>query len=173
MKPESHAQIEELIAQYGQLIRMIVRRVAGDRAGLLADDIEQRVIVGLWRQLDREQTIHRPASYIYRMAIREAVRSVREQVRYERHEARDIAESRDGGGDPDLTLEGREHAALIEASLAQLQPDRERAVRAHLAGFTVSEVMQMYGWPYQTARNLIARGLADLRKALRRQGLHE
>ena len=44
-------------------------------------------------------------------------------------------------------------------------------MRAHLAGFDVQEIIGMYGWPYQKARNLIARGMADLRAALRRRGI--
>jgi RNA polymerase sigma-70 factor (ECF subfamily) len=173
MEPESHAQLEDLIAQYGRLIRTIVRKVTRSRTDLLAEDVEQRVVLGLWRQLDREQTIHRPASYIYRMAVREAVRAVREQMRYEIHETSQVADEPDSAPGPDRGLEAREQAAVIERCLRELQPDRERAVRAHLAGFSVAEIMDLHGWPYQTARNLVARGLADLRAALRRHGLHE
>jgi DNA-directed RNA polymerase specialized sigma24 family protein len=50
-------------------------------------------------------------------------------------------------------------------------PDRARAVKAHLAGFSVEEIMALCGWPYQRARNLIARGMADLRLALRERGM--
>jgi hypothetical protein len=32
--------------------------------------------------------------------------------------------------------------------------------------------MEMYGWSYQKARNLVARGMADLREALARRGIH-
>ena len=46
-------------------------------------------------------------------------------------------------------------------------------MRAHLMGFEVVEAMRMYGWPYQKARNLIARGIADLRASLRDKGLHD
>jgi len=31
--------------------------------------------------------------------------------------------------------------------------------------------MRMYGWPYQRARNLIARGMGDLRGALGARGI--
>jgi RNA polymerase sigma factor (sigma-70 family) len=171
-KPESHAQLEALIAQYGRLIRTIVCKVAGTRADLLADDIEQKVIVNLWRQLDREQTIQRPASYIYRMSVREAVRAVREHLKLEFHEASDMPAHLDSAAAPAQGFDTSDRAA-IEHALRSLQPDRERAVRAHLAGFTVTELMHLYGWSYHTARNLIARGFADLRACLRRQGLHD
>jgi len=55
--------------------------------------------------------------------------------------------------------------------LAGLAPERADAVRAHLAGFAVEEIMQMHGWPYQKARNLISRGLGELRAGLHKEGL--
>ncbi|HET9317017.1 MAG TPA: hypothetical protein VFQ51_15605, partial [Vicinamibacteria bacterium] len=45
-------------------------------------------------------------------------------------------------------------------------PERQAAVRAHLEGFQFQEVMLMHGWSYQKARNLVARGMADLRAGL-------
>lgn len=42
---------------------------------------------------------------------------------------------------------------------------------AHLAGFSAEEIMAMHGWPYQKARNLIARGMAELREKLRAEGV--
>ena len=40
-------------------------------------------------------------------------------------------------------------------------------------GFDVREIMTMYGWSYQMARNLIARGMGELRRSLRAKGIHE
>ena len=51
--------------------------------------------------------------------------------------------------------------------------DRAKAVRLHLAGHAVDEIMQVHGWTYQKARNLIARGMSDLRDALRKGGYAE
>ena len=69
-----------------------------------------------------------------------------------------------------LTDARRVQDAIAEA-LAAMAPDRARAVRGHLAGFSVEELMKLYGWTYQRARNLIARGMADLRSELRQRGL--
>ena len=60
-------------------------------------------------------------------------------------------------------------AALTALEL--LAPDRARAVRGHLAGLDAHELMQLYGWSYQRTRNLVARGMADLRDALRARGV--
>jgi DNA-directed RNA polymerase specialized sigma24 family protein len=75
------------------------------------------------------------------------------------------------GTTPDDDMRRREQREALRASLEALAPDRARAVKAHLAGFSVEEIMALCGWPYQRARNLIARGMADLRGALRERGM--
>jgi RNA polymerase sigma factor (sigma-70 family) len=165
---DSDRQLEGLIEQYGGLIRRVIARVAGPRLAGQHDDIGQQVLVNLWRQLEREQTIEHPASYIYRAAVREAVRAIK-RVTAESLVALDddaSPEPADAAPTPEQVLAGRQRGDAIVKAMQGLSPDRRTAVRAHLAGFSVTEVMDMHGWPYQKARNLIARGIADLRAAL-------
>jgi DNA-directed RNA polymerase specialized sigma24 family protein len=44
-------------------------------------------------------------------------------------------------------------------------------VRAHLGGWSVQEIMDLTGWSYQKTRNLVARGMTDLRAALVARGV--
>jgi RNA polymerase sigma factor (sigma-70 family) len=168
------SRLEELVRRYGRLIASAVARVGGQRTQAYRDDIEQHVLIGLWKHLRHEQDIERPSSYIYKVAVRETLRAL------EREEARRTAPlTGDGpelaappGQDPFTAATSRERLDQVEACLLALAPDRQRAVRAHLAGFEVAEIMGMYGWPYQKARNLIARGMAELRTSLRTRGFH-
>jgi RNA polymerase sigma factor (sigma-70 family) len=170
-QPEVHARFEDLVRRYGRLISSVVGRVGGRAAGSIREDIEQRVLMALWKQVEREQIIDHPSSYIYRAAVRETVRVLREEEPPGSEPVENHPDAVTGASNPHQTLEAREQAAQIEAGLLGLQPERACAVRAHLAGFEVAEIMKMYGWPYQKARNLISRGMADLRTALREQGL--
>ena len=133
----SDAQLEALVRQYGRLISSVVRRITGRPGDLVGDDIEQKVLVSLWRQIEREQTIDHPASYIYRIAVREAIRVMRQETSRGRRVVTDgEAEAQpDSGPDPSESVTRREQREHIESSLAELLPERERAVRAHLAGF--------------------------------------
>jgi RNA polymerase sigma factor (sigma-70 family) len=172
-QPDDQGRLEALVRQYGRLITSVVRRITGRAGDLVADDVQQRVLVSLWKQVRNEQKIDHPSSYIYRIAVREAMRMMRQETsRGRRLVAEEEAEARpDGKPDAADTVARREQREHIESSLAELRPERERAVRAHLAGFGVQEIMDMYGWPYERARNLIARGMQDLRLALRRRGV--
>jgi len=170
---DAHARFEDLVRRYGRLIASVVGRVGGARTSLIKEDIQQQVLIGLWRQVEREQTIEYPASYVYRAAVRETVRAIRREAAREAQPIGDddvpIAER---SADPYEAVAAREQAVHVEEGLASLAPDRARAVRGHLLGLEVAEIMRMYGWPYQKTRNLIARGMADLRRSLLGKGLH-
>jgi RNA polymerase sigma-70 factor (ECF subfamily) len=175
--PGAHARFAVLMHDYDRLIRGIVGRV-GRRLGLTRDnfltreDIEQEVRLDLWKQVARGQQIDFPASYIYRATLRETLRMVRRNV------SRDMV-SVDAPGtadklvdvvDPFHALAAKEQFREIILAVRCLAPDRQSAVRAHLTGFGFHEIMGLYGWSYQRTRNLISRGMADLRKSLNENG---
>jgi RNA polymerase sigma factor (sigma-70 family) len=167
----AHSRFEELVRQYGRLIASVVARVGGARTSLIREDIQQQVLIGLWKQVEREQTISHPASYVYRAAVRETVRALRREAARET-EPIGAEDAPERSADPYQAVVAREQASRVEEGLAALAPDRARAVRGHLLGLEVAEIMRMYGWPYQKTRNLIARGMADLRRSLLGKGLH-
>ncbi len=168
------ARFEALVRDYGRLIRHAIRRAARTDAPRLADDIEQTVLVSLWQQVAREQAIDHPASYVYRAAVRETVRAIRrDRAQSARAEpaGEEVERVMTTGTTPEDDVRRREQRDALRASLETLAPDRARAVKAHLSGFSVEEIMALCGWPYQRARNLVARGMADLRAALRERGI--
>ena len=159
-------QLEALVRRYGVLIRSAVAKALGRRDEAIGDDVMQQVSEALWKQLRRGQVIEQPSAYLYRCAVRETVRIVQREI--DRGEvALDAADAVAAAARPDALLEARELEQATDALLDQLAPDRATAVRAHIAGFSVDEIMAMQGWSYQKARNLIARGIADLRLRLR------
>lgn len=168
------SRLEALVRQYAGLIVGVAARVGGALSESHREDIRQNVLIALWKRLEDERAIERPSSYIFKAAVRETVRVVRRElerrrrsVELEEFDAPAAEQER-----PDRRFEGEESGAILRACLAELQPDRRRAVQAHLAGFEVGEIMSGYGWSYQKARNLVARGMSDLRLALRRRGIH-
>jgi RNA polymerase sigma factor (sigma-70 family) len=167
--PETTQSLDSLVTKYSRLIRSAVGRVAGPLSPSIADDIEQNVLIALWKAMPGEQIPRHPSSYLYRAAVRETVRALKD-----RREPREVeigADRPDPNPAPDRLLESRELGLAIRTVLSDLSPERRRAVQAHLMGYDVKEIMAMQGWPYNKARNLIARGMADLRRGLRRRGV--
>lgn len=173
-QPGPDDRLESIVRRYSRLIRRAAERVGRHAGRELADDVEQRVYLNLWKQVRREQAIAYPVSYIYRCAVRETLRLLREgregPAAAEAVGA-DAVDPPDPGRNPEEAVLAGERAAHVEAALAVLARDRQTAVRAHLAGFSVEDVMDTYGWSYQKARNLVARGMKDLREALRARGI--
>lgn len=168
------SHFDELVGSYGKLITRVIARVGGRVDASSRDDIEQKVLISLWKQLSGEQRVSHPSSYIYKAAVRETVRALRQQDRQDQPAAHEeeMVQVADARPDSHQQLASKEQAAQLEAALSALTPDRARAVRAHLLGWEVEEIMTLQGWPYQKARNLIARGMADLRQHLMEAGIH-
>jgi RNA polymerase sigma factor (sigma-70 family) len=176
LHPSSVAEtrFEALVRQYGRLITAVVARVGGARVAAAREDVAQEVLLALWKRLEREQTLEVGSSYVYKAAVRETVRAL------QRERSKLLETLDENNAPPNSTPNGpfehlaeSERGAQIESCLASLPLDRARAVRAHLRGFEIREIMGLYGWPYQKARNLVARGLTDLRRLLRERGVHD
>lgn len=165
--------LEELVRRFSGLVKAAASRVGGTRGLQVAEDVGQQVFVNIWRQLEREQTIDDPRSYIYKCAVRETVRLLQSESRRPAVALEEVvAEPMDASASPEAQLAAGDTTAALAAALDSLAPDRRRAVEAHLQGYDVAEIMRMFGWPYQRARNLIARGMADLRAALAARGIN-
>lgn len=167
---ELQRRFERLLRDYGRLIRSVVWKVAGARAPDLGADVEQRILTELWKRHGRREVMQHPSSYLYRCAVRETVRALKQETR-----AAEDGLDRDPRGprveDPHVRLERRELGQILRSEIRSLSPERARAVRFHLAGFEVKEIMKFEGWSYQKARNLIARGMDELRRRLRERGI--
>ncbi len=156
------------MVQYGRLVAHAVRRVTGRSGANDQADIEQEVMLALWRRLAAEQPIAHPSSYLYRAAIREAVRAVTRWHRRAEQPLDDLpAEVVRVDAEGERAVEQRQQAERLHAVIDRLPPDRARAVRGHLAGLDVAEMMDLYEWSYQRARNLVARGIADVKAAMK------
>ena len=158
-----------LIERYSALVAEVARKVTRRRADLVEDDIAQEVTIALWRQLQHERVIEQPTSYIYKAVVRETARAIRrEQVRRERDAG---ALGTAVGPSPHDDYEARRQRGALRASLAGLSPERRRAVGSHLMGFSINEIGQRFAWPYVKTRNLVTRGMVDLRRLLRERGV--
>lgn len=166
---EPDDRLAQLVRDYGALIREAVARVSRRKDTDLGDEIVQRVTIAIWKHLERAQTIDHPASYLYKCAVRETIRELRREIASE-EEPEHVFAPDEASRDPEHAARASELARATDAACAAMHPERALAVRAHVLGFPVEEIMKLYGWSYQKARNLVARGMADLRRALGERG---
>ena len=169
--------LERVIARFGPMLRSVGRRRGLSEPDL--DELAQEVRVRLWRALAEGEKIHQvKTSYVYRAAMSAALDMIRRRrARAEQtleHEVGDVAGATAGHLDsdrPDAELEQRELAERIDRAITELAEPRDVVVRLHLSGYDRFEIARLLGWTEPKVRNLIYRGLADLRVLLLQQGI--
>ena len=170
---EASAALDALIARCADKVRLVGQVHRLDPADV--DEVFQEVRIRVWKAIGQgERIAGLPASYVYRTAETVALdfirrRRARRAGSTEPIEAMAGLESRETGGLDRLAA--RELGDLIEESLGELAENRRGVVRMYLAGYGTEEIGATLGWTEAKARNLVYRGLADLRAALGRHGV--
>jgi RNA polymerase sigma-70 factor (ECF subfamily) len=167
------AALESLVARYGGVLRTIAARyrlAPRDR-----DDLVQEVRVRLWRALDSERMETIPASYLYRTASSAALDLIRRRRSSREEPVDELGPTEpaltDGALRPDQAAQLSDLAGQIEHAIGTIAASRRPVVRMYLAGYSSTEIGELMGWTEAKARNLLYRGLAELRERLAEAGL--
>jgi RNA polymerase sigma factor (sigma-70 family) len=167
--------VEAVVSRFGAMVRQVGRRYRLEESDL--DEVMQEVRIRLWRaQRTSEQIGDVSTSYVYRTASSAALDLIRRRRsrRSEHHQPVDegagaaIAER---GPSPHGELEGSELAEQVAAAIETIPASRRPVVRMHLAGYPREEIADLMGWTEGKTRNLLYRGLADLRDRLTELGV--
>ncbi len=165
--------LDAVVTRFGGLLRAIGRRYGLPDAD--ADELTQEVRIRLWRaQGAGERILSVTSSYVYRTATSAAVDMIRRRRARKSDPVAIVPDSAPGAQlpeQPSAALERSELGEQILRAISRLAPARQTAVRMHLAGYPREEIAQLLGWTDAKVRNLIYRGLADLRGWLEREGV--
>ena len=165
-------ELESLVLRFARF----AGRIAHDR-GLHHEDIDellQELRVRFWRAR-KDGLLDLSANYVRRAAISAALDIIRRR-RVDRNVSLDESES---GSHPLATtlaspaeqLEQSELAQRVALAVDGLAPARRAAVRMYLDGYRREEIAELLTWSDAKTRNLLYRGLADLRAVLLAQGI--
>ena len=165
-------ELESLVLRFARF----AGRIAQDR-GLPHEDIDellQELRVRFWRA-HKDGRFDLSANYVRRTAISAALDIIRRR-RVDRNVSLDEQEA----GAPPLAATAAGPGELLDQSdLAQrvasavdgLAPPRRAAVRMYLDGYRREEISELMKWSDAKTRNLLYRGLADLRAVLLAHGI--
>lgn len=166
--------LDAMVSRFATMVRSVGARHRLDESDL--DEVLQEVRIRIWSaDPTGEQIARLGASYVYRTATSAAL----DLLRRRRARAADRTESVDDRSDtlphaartPLEALEGDELSGRILAATDTLALPRRAAVRMYLSGYEREEIAELMGWSEAKTRNLIYRGLADLRRRLTEQGI--
>ena len=186
VKKSPTVEIEErfnlVVEEFGVLLRRAIVRFCPRDKGLQFDDIEQEARMRLWRALQDEREVTNYASYLYRIAATATIDAMRRvQARHE-EQLEILVEQRTDEGEmmllpapvkdsPERLAESREAVDRVMSAVAKLPDAQRRAVGMYLQGMTSQDVADLMEWSEPKSRNLIYRGLKELRKSLREEGI--
>ena len=172
----SSASIERVLLKF----REVALR-AGAAHGVAASEIDevlQDVRIRMWRALStggavKLETLTR--SYVYRAATSAALDLLRRRRARREHLTESLVPDErfpaSGFAAPDQSVLGREMLDGVAAAMAEMQPNRRVAVRLHLMGYDREEIADLLHWSEAKTRNLLYRGLEDLRHLLIARGI--
>lgn len=116
-----------------------------------------------------------PSSYLWKVAYTttvDQIRKIRRSPTLQLDTEELVKRAGPGPDTPERNEERREMGRAIQACLANLQERRRLIVGFYLLGHDLAESERLSGWDGKKVRNLLYRGLSDLRGSLAGKGYH-
>jgi DNA-directed RNA polymerase specialized sigma24 family protein len=151
------------------LTRAMARACPAEHASLREDLVQAALLRVLEIERDDEANAVRSSSYLWRVAYSVAIDELR---RLRRSEAVTMPTVEDETM-PEPVAPASSQPGLgtaLRHCLGRLAEPRRLSVMLHLQGFHSEEAARLLGWDLKRVRNLIFRGMSDLRDCLRAKG---
>ncbi len=164
-------EFKVLINNFANLIRIHINKFNLPKFGLDPEDIAQEIKIKIWGILKSEKEIGNYPSYIKKIVHSSVIDVLRKRKRdegiYSQVKQNKISETKK---DYAAELQNEEYyKEIIAAAVDSLIESRRRAVKLFLLGMTIEEISTFYSWSQHRTRNLLYRGLADLKKMLKKK----
>ena len=169
--------LERVLERFAGVVRRVCWKY--QLRGTEVDELMQEVRIRLWRahtghEGASENLAAIPASYLQRTALSAAIDLLR-RGRARRADRMVPVDDEPAGMEqspaPDQALAESEVADQVERAIQSIHASRRPVVRMHLMGHTREEIAQLLGWTEAKTRNLLYRGLADVRERLLAEGV--
>jgi RNA polymerase sigma factor (sigma-70 family) len=166
--------LEAVVSRFAGMVRSVAWRHRLSEADV--DEVMQQVRIRLWQARgDSEQISQSPASYVYRAAVSSALDLMRRRRSHRGDVTVSLDDEPDTGvpsrRDPHNDLEYSELSQQVARAIDDIPASRRPVVRMYLAGHPREEIADLLGWSEAKTRNLLYRGLADLRARLTELGV--
>ncbi len=173
MKKDRTHEFERLIVKFSRFIEGQIQQFNPQKNGIDPDDIFQEVKIKLWNVLSDEKNIYSYSSYIKKIVnscvIDQIRKSRREEGVISNEKRKKISDRRSfykKHNSSESDLKNR-----VGEAVDSLIDSRRRVVRLFLLNMTLEEIAISLKWSEAKTRNLLYRGLNDLKKRLKDKGL--
>jgi RNA polymerase sigma factor (sigma-70 family) len=168
--PEREGELSAIITKFSLYIRSYIHKYRVLDFGVDPEDVFQEVRIRLWKALCNENIIHKPSSYIKKVVTTVVIDQLRKYKREEGilsiEKTKQISESNSNYLSR-LRIDDRDSQIVLDNALDNLKISRRTVVKLYLLNMRVPEIASTFNWSLNKTRNLLYRGLSDLKKALK------
>jgi RNA polymerase sigma-70 factor (ECF subfamily) len=162
-------EFDAIIDKFSRFIKIQIQKFNLPKYGLDIDDIFQEVKIKIWKILDDEKKIKNYASYLKKIVDSSVIDQLRKLKREERlfiyEKQKNVAENK-ANYIPDFSDENNSKE-IIGQAIDSLIESRRKVVKLFLLNMTIEEISIYFNWTKDKTRNLLYRGLSDLKRILK------
>ena len=173
MEKERSQEFERLVEKYSRFIESQILQFNPQKNGIDPDDIFQEVKIKLWNVLIDEKKIYSISSYIKKIVNSCVIDQIRKSKREEgviSNEKRKKISDRRSYYKKHSSSE-TELKNMVGKAVESLMESRRRVVKLYLLNMTLEEIAIFLNWSEAKTRNLLYRGLDDLKRMLKEKGI--
>lgn len=162
-------EFEAIINRCSRLINTHIQKFNFQEIGVDPNDIIQEVKLKLWKILNDEKKIKNYTSYINKIINSSVIDQIRKLKReekiiiYEKHKSISEQKSNYRADIPPVNS----IKEIIGQAVDSLMKSRRKPVKLFLLNMTLDEIAIYLNWSKDKTRNLLYRGLADLKRILK------
>jgi len=172
-KNNKSEELAAILNRFALFIKAQIQKFDLQKSGIDPDDIAQEVRIKIWRILEDEKKIMNYASYIKRIIDSSVIDKIRKLKREEgifNHEKQKLVSERHNYYRSEIILDKNLKKNIAQA-VDSLLESRRKVVKLFLLNMTIDEIAIFFKWSKDKTRNLLYRGLADLKDALKEKGI--
>ncbi|MDH7512188.1 MAG: sigma-70 family RNA polymerase sigma factor [Clostridiales bacterium] len=167
----AHQGFKLILEKFAGSIRAQVLSRGMERRGIDPEDIIQEIRIRLWKRLSGEKKVVNPSSYIKKVVSSVLI----DQLRKSRAEQRLLCQAMQKKLEEEKTQANRDAEEnlrqTLEEAVDSLIESRRQVVKLFLLNLTAEEISKALDLSHDKTRNLLYRGLQDLRIELKRRGV--
>jgi len=166
-------EFDVIINKFTRFIKGHIQKFNLPKEGIDPDDVFQEVRIKIWKVLNDEKKIVCYSSYIKKIVDSSVIDHIRKmrrerglilQQKYKTISEWKSAYETDNMYDKNLM-------EIVNDTVDSLLVSRRKVVKLYLLHLTIEEIATFFSWSRHKTRNLLYRGLSDLKKALKEKGI--
>jgi len=172
-KADKIKEFDVVINKFTRFIKGNLYKFNLPKEGIDPDDVFQEVRIKIWKLLNDEKKIANYSSYIKKIVDSSVIDHIR-KMRRERalilqQKHKTISEWKSTyeiGNIYDKNIK-----KIVSETVESLLESRRKVVKLYLLNLTIEEISTLFSWSRDKTRNLLYRGLSDLKKALKEKDI--